>query len=195
MQPATRRGGLLLLPAAAFAVHQLRYWLAYGDHANAQLIAQGHSYLHSLVPWTILALAIGAGSFLRRLAETARTGRSAPRLRAGVVWAATWVGLFAIYATQESLEALLVTGHPGGVGGVVGHGGWWAIPSAAVVAAVVTALLVLGRALLRFVATAVRVRRAAPLSLPAPRSVAATVVRPLAREAAGRAPPVVLPSR
>jgi hypothetical protein len=197
VHPANRRGGLFLLPAAVFAVHQLRYWLAYGDQANAQLIAQGHSYLHSLVPWAILALAVGAGMFVRRLAHAARTGegRSAPRLHAGVVWCATSVGLVAIYATQEALEALLATGHPTGIGGVFGHGGWWAFPAAAVVAALVTALLLLGRVLIRAVAAAPRRRRFVSLSVPAPRPFAAAVVRPLARAAAGRAPPVALPSR
>ncbi|HZT92616.1 MAG TPA: hypothetical protein VFA05_11310 [Gaiellaceae bacterium] len=38
---------LLLVPAAALLVHQLRYTLAYGAAADAQLTAQGHSYLHS----------------------------------------------------------------------------------------------------------------------------------------------------
>ena len=103
------------MPAAAIAVHQLRYWLAYGSRANAELAAQGHSYLHSLVPWTVFGIAVGTGLFLRRLARALRT-RSQPtttRLPAGGLWLATWIGLVAIYATQETLEAFLATGHPG----------------------------------------------------------------------------------
>ena len=42
---------LALMPAAAFAVHQLRYWFAFGAHAGVVLRAQGHSYLHSVAPW------------------------------------------------------------------------------------------------------------------------------------------------
>ena len=67
--------GLLLVPAAAFAVHQLRYFIAYGSHANSQLAAQGHSYLHSLAPWAVLALGIGATLLLRRAGRALRVDR------------------------------------------------------------------------------------------------------------------------
>ena|SRR5438105_1965730 len=194
--PVARRGSILLVPAAVLAVHQLRYWLAYGSRANAELAAQGHSYLHSLVPWTILAAAVGAGLFLRRLAAALGSHRPhTSRLSGGAVWLTAWLGLLAIYATQETLEGLLATGHPGGAGGVVGHGGWWAIPAAAAVAAVVTVLLLAGRALLR-IAAAVRPRRhlrAGAVHIPA--GVAAAIVRPLTRAAAGRAPPLALRPR
>ena len=187
---------MLLVPAAAFVVHQLRYTLAYGARADAELAAQGHSYLSSLVPWTILALALGGGSFLRRFAGTLRAGSPGrvDRLSAAGLWAATWAGLLAVYAVQESLEGVLATGHPGGAGGVVGHGGWWAVPAAAAVAALVTLLLLLGRVLLRVAASAprVRYRGLGPGAVPA--GIAPAVVRPLARAAAGRAPPARLPS-
>jgi len=42
-------GPVVLMPAAAFAVHQLRYYLAYGSAAGAELQRTGHSYLHSVV--------------------------------------------------------------------------------------------------------------------------------------------------
>jgi hypothetical protein len=177
-------------------VHQLRYWLAYGREANAQLLAQGHSYLHSLVPWTILALGVGAGLFLRRLAATVRSGRHSTRpWRAGAVWGATWFGLVVIYAAQETLEGLLATGHPGGATGVFGHGGWWAIPAAAFVAALVTALLLVARTLLRVAASPPHTRVAAAGGARAGRGADLALVRPLARAAAGRAPPHALPSR
>src|SRR2546428_231103 len=72
--------GLFLLPVAAFAVHQLRYTLAYGSHANQVLAMQGHSYLSSLAPWLVLLSAFGAGSFLLRFARPplARGRRPAP---------------------------------------------------------------------------------------------------------------------
>jgi hypothetical protein len=184
--------GLLLLPAAAIAVHQLRYWLAYGPRASAQLAAQGHSYLHSLVPWAICALAAASGLYLRRLATAARTecGEGDARRRSALcLWLLSWAALVVVYATQEALEALLATGHPGGFGGVFGHGGWWALPAAAVVAAVVVALLLLGRALLQHVAAAAHDRVRPCLRMLAPAGVATARVRPLARAAAGRAPP------
>lgn len=187
---------MLLLPAAALVVHQLRYLLAYGSHAGAQLSAQGHSYLSSLVPWAIFALAAGGGLFLRRVAEAARTGRTAGGVRRSVtaVWLGCFVALIGIYATQEGLEAMLATGHPGGVGGVFGHGGWWAIPVAALVAAAVAALLLLGRALVRLAAARRSPRLRGSVVL-VPAGLAPVVIRPLARAAAGRAPPLPLPSR
>jgi len=182
------------MPAAAVVVHQLRYWLAYGSRANAELAAQGHSYLHSLVPWTILAVAVGAGLFLRRIAHALRTGEQGrvARLSAGWLWLAGWVALVLIYAAQETLEALLATGHPAGVAGVFGHGGWWAVPAAAGVALVVAGLLLVGRTLLRVAATARRVPRRARTKVFAPIDVAAAAVKPMARAAAGRAPPLGL---
>jgi hypothetical protein len=187
---------MLLAPAAVFAVHQLRYTLAYGGRANAELAAQGHSYLSSLVPWTILAVAFAGGSFLRRFAGALRAGSPGPvgRLSASGLWAVTWGGLLALYAIQETLEGVLATGHPGGAGGVVGHGGWWAVPAAAAVAALVTLLLLLGRVLLRVAASAPRVRYRCVALVAVPAGVAPAVVRPLARAAAGRAPPSRLPS-
>jgi hypothetical protein len=88
------------------------------------LIAQGHSYLHSLVPWTIFALGVGASMFLRRAALAARPGShsgSFTRLSAAALWAVTTVSLIAIYSVQETLESFSLSGHPAGVAGVVGH--------------------------------------------------------------------------
>jgi hypothetical protein len=187
-----RPNALLLMPAAALVVHQARYTLTYGARANAELAAQGHSYLHSVVPWTIFALGIGASMFLRRVARTARTGRSGSftRLSTLVLWLLTTAALFGIYAVQETLEELTVSGHPGGVAGVFGHGGWWALPAAAVVALGVVALLRLGRAVLQLVGrlvTAPRRMRRARVRLP--HSVALVAPAPLALARAGRAPP------
>src|SRR5436305_2787930 len=111
-----RPNGLLLMPAAALVVHQARYSLAYGPRSNAELAAQGHSYLHSLVPWTIFALGIGASVFVRRVARAARTGRSGTlgRVPTIVLWSLTSAALFGIYAVQETLEELSLSGHPGG---------------------------------------------------------------------------------
>ena len=114
------RSGILVMPAAAFAVHQLRYWLAYGSRANSELAAQGHSYLNSLVPWTIFALAVGARVSSCAASRTRARGRQhAPtgRLPGWALWLATWAGLLAIYATQETLESFLVNRPPRRHGG------------------------------------------------------------------------------
>lgn len=198
MRSRDRRGrlpsgsGLLLVPAAALLVHQLRYTLAYGSQAGAQLAATGHSYQHSLVPWVILALGVGLSSFLRRAAHARRTGQTGPlaRLSAVSLWGVTTVGLLAVYALQESLEELYASGHPTGVTGIFGHGGWWAVPSAVVVAVGVVALLRAGRVVLRFAGRlAARPIRFRLLTPAAPAAVMLAVPAPLARAAAGRAPP------
>src|SRR5207249_10557974 len=112
--------GVLLLPAAALVVHQARYTLAYGGRANAELAAQGHSYLHSLVPWVVLTLGVGFWLFLQHVALAVRSGRagSAGRLTAPALWLLTTVGLLVIYAIQEALEGLVISGHPNGAAGV-----------------------------------------------------------------------------
>jgi hypothetical protein len=188
-----RPSGLLLIPAAALVVHQARYTLAYGVRANAELAAQGHSYLHSLVPWTILALGVGTALFLRRLARAARTGESGTftRLSTAALWSVTTVGLLAIYAVQETLEAFSASGHPAGMAGVLGHGGWYAVPAAAVVAFAVVAVMRAGRVVLRLAAQqAPRAARLAAPSILVPLSVALVAATPLALAAAGRAPPL-----
>jgi hypothetical protein len=176
-----RSSGLFLVPAAALVVHQARYWLAYGPRANAVLAAQGHSYLTSVVPWAILALALGAGAFLRRVAQTG----SLPAASA-TLWLLTTAGLIAVYAVQETLEGFVLAGHPGGVAGVFGHGGWWAVPVAALLSLAIVALLRVGRAVLRLVSG----RPTWPdLALVFPASPLLLAPAPLARAAAGRAPP------
>jgi uncharacterized membrane protein len=186
------RAAVLVVPAAALAVHQLRYTLAYGSRADAELAAQGHSYLHSLVPWIVLALGVALWSFLGRVVRAARTGETGPLSRASTatLWATTTAGLIAIYAVEEGLEELFAAGHPTGAAGIVGHGGWWAIPAAAAVSVLVVALLRVGRSVLRLAAgrTMRRSRpRTAAVRILVPRIVLTPA--PLASAAAGRAPP------
>jgi hypothetical protein len=183
------------MPAAAFAVHQLRYWLAYGGHAGVMLERQGHAYLHSLVPWLVLLLALCAGVFLRALGRAFSGDCSLQRYTAS--FAALWVAgsgcLVAIYGSQELLEALSATGHPAGLAGVFGYGGWWAIPASLCVGLVLTAVLHGARWVL--VATAQRNvrRRATPRlrSAPAraPRDVLVPRLTPVAAGWSGRGPP------
>jgi hypothetical protein len=196
VRPGVPQGsGLLLVPAAALVVHQLRYWLAYGSEANAQLAAQGHSYLHSLAPWAVLALGIGATLFLRRVARALVTGDAARSGRRSfpALWALSGVGLLTIYSVQETLESFLSSGHPGGVAGVFGHGGLWAVPVSAAVGLVVALVLRAGRAVLDAAARlAPELPRLRALPLVVPAGVLPAAARPLAHSAAGRAPPRVL---
>jgi hypothetical protein len=132
-----------LLPAAAFTVHQLRYVLAYGDRAGAMLARTGHSYLHSLVPWVVLALALAAGGLLRSLgrALSGQTTFSRYTVSFAGLWLLCTLALVATFAGQELLEGLAATGHTAGWSGIFGFGGWWAIPAAACVALVLAAFL------------------------------------------------------
>lgn len=153
-----------LVPAGAFAVHQLRYWLAYGSHATAVLQRQGHTYLHSLVPWIVLLLGVGLGAFLLALGRAFGGRTSLPRytLSFAMLWLLCAGSLLAVYACQEFLEGLLATGHARGLAGIFGYGGWWSVPAAICVGLVLAAAFHGARQLLR----AVTERRAAP-SLPA----------------------------
>ena len=188
---------LLLIPAASLLVHQLRYTLAYGSRANAELAAQGHSYLNSLTPWFVFALGIGLALFLRRVAHALRTGDAGvfARLSSAMIWLLAWAGLVAIYAAQETLEELFASGHPGGISGIFGQGGWWAVPAAAVVAAGVTVLLRVARVALRVAAATRSSIWPAPLGLAVPTGSTLVAPVPLARAYAGRAPPLRLPPR
>lgn len=136
-----RLAPLALMPSAAFAVHQLRYWLAFGGHAGLFLNRQGHLYLHSLAPWLMLAVAVAVGAFLQALGRAFGGHRSLPgyTLSFTALWLVCAGALVAIYASQELLEGLLASGHPVGLVGVFGYGGWWSVPAALAVGLVLAA--------------------------------------------------------
>ena len=189
-----RSRGLLLLPAGALVVHQLRYRIAYGSHASAQLAAQGHSYLDSFAPWLVLLLCLATGGFVARVAQAFATGRPTERRRSfGAVWIASSCLLTAIYGVQEFLEGLVAAGHPTGLAGIVGHGGWWAGVVAVGVGAVIALLLQVATAVVDAVARSGGRRRRAGVGLrhrDAGASVSLVGPRPLAAAGAGRAPPL-----
>ena len=142
LRSIVRGRGLLLLPAAALVVHQLRYSLAYGSNAGSMLAAQGHSYLNSLAPWLVLLLCLGASSFLLRVARAVLAGGdNRPRRSFAGLWALATGSLVAIYVVQELLESFFAVGHPAGFAGVFGHGGWWALVASLVAGAAVAGLL------------------------------------------------------
>jgi len=186
-----------LLPPAAFAVHQLRYWLAFGDNAGVELQRTGHSYLHSIVPWLVLLLALAVGGFLRALGR-AFAGQTSPArftLSLTAMWLACSAALVAIFACQEFLEGLFATGHPAGWVGIFGYGGWWSIPAALSIGLVLATVLHGARWLVREVAH----RRARPylvvvgpvLLLARPRDVVVVCPAPLVSGWSGRGPPTL----
>ena len=184
-----------VVPAAAIAVHQLRYWLAFGSSAGVELQRQGHSYLHSVAPWIVVALAWAVGAFLSALGRAMNGHTSAPRygLSLFALWLICAASLVMIYSGQEFLEGLLATGHPGGLVGIFGYGGWWAIPAAVCVGLVLAALLHGARWVLREVA-ARHARPARPpsspgVALPRPAGISLPRLAPLALGWCGRGPP------
>jgi len=182
----------LAFPAAVLAVHQLCYLLAYGSGASAQLSAHGDGYVGvaAIVAVALGALALALG-VLRLVA--AWRGDSQPRLTAPPVWL-LWLGttlaLLAGFCALEGLEIALEPHHVGGVVGIFGQGGWWALPTAAFVGAVMTLLVRGGRALLVIVARGRPTPRLRTTASRCPRaSWSAPLRRPMAGCVAGRAPP------
>jgi hypothetical protein len=182
------------MPVAALAVHQLRFFLAFGSKGSDQLAETGHSYLHSLTPWLMLLVALGCGAFVGRLARARRSGDADSARHPGLVglWLVAAAALVVIYAGQEFLEGLFATGHPTGLAGIFGDGGWWALPAALVVGAALALIARGGRAALALAARigrarAAHARRSAPR--PRPRPVFLIAASPLAGCSPERAPP------
>ena len=190
-----------LMPAAAFAVHQLRYWLAFGSRAGLELREQGHSYLHSLVPWIVLMIAIALGGFLCALGRACGGRRSLSRYTVSFVglWLICAACLVVIYVSQEFLEGLFATGHPGGLAGIFGSGGWWSIPAALAVGLMLAAVFHGARWVLREVARRYTRRATAsarrPLAAAAVRTVPVPGLTPLADGWSGRGPPSLILAR
>jgi hypothetical protein len=184
-----------VVPAAAIAVHQLRYWLAFGSSAGVELQRQGHTYLHSVAPWIVVALAWAIGAFLSALGRAMHGHTSAPRygLSLAALWLVCAAALVAIYSGQEFLEGLLTTGHPAGLVGIFGYGGWWAIPAAVCVGLVLATLLHGARWVLREVAArharSSRISPAPEAELQRPAGISLPRLAPLALGWCGRGPP------
>jgi hypothetical protein len=129
MRTAHRARLAAILALGAFALHQLRYLIAFGSSSSEELARQGHGYMADWLPivgvFTISAL---LGTLIRGRLGASLAKASLSR-RAAIFAAA----LLAIFVTQESLEGVLAAGHPGGAEAVLGSDGWLAIPLAVVI--------------------------------------------------------------
>jgi hypothetical protein len=85
------------------------------------------------------------------------------------LWLISAACLVAIYVCQELLEGLFATGHPAGVAGIFGYGGWWSIPAAVLVGLVLAAAFHGARWVLREVAHRFGDRARRPRAISAPR--------------------------
>ena len=128
-----------LIALGAFAVHQLRYLVGYGDAAGSELSRQGHGYLVECAadPRGVPDLRGGRRSAASGARPPVRVVRRAPSggpdtfgRRAGLFAA----GILVVFCSQELLEGALCAGHPGGLGAVLANGGWAALPLALLVA-------------------------------------------------------------
>jgi hypothetical protein len=176
-----------ILAVGAFALHQLRYLVASGGASSAGHSA--HGYMTDLMaPIAVLVLAAAMATLIR-----GTEGALPARAPLGRRIAVFTLALLAIYLGQESLEALLSTGHLATLAAVLAAGGWVALPLAltlgALGALLARALEVVERAIAMVHAD--RVRSRAPLVRG--RALAARCVRlassPLAFGLARRPPP------
>lgn len=186
-----------MIPVAAFAVHQLRFLLAFGGGAGAELRETGHSYFHSVVPWIMLVVGLSVGAFLWSLgrAVSGRRSASGRGLSFLKLWLVCAACLLAIYCTQETLEGLFATGHPTGIEGIFGFGGLWSIPSAVGVGLVLAVLMFGARWTLDEVSRRCGVRtehpaRRIPLA-GVPHEVVRVPIEPLVGGWCDRGPPLV----
>ena len=178
-----------LLGVGAFAVHQLRFALPYGRGASHALAVQGHAYLLPLAPVLVGLLLLASAQLLGAVAR----GAHGPAVRFRRLWLGASACLTAVYGIQELIEGLVSPGHPGGLEGVVGHGGWLALPLSILVGLAIALLT-------RGARVAARARRAgrpwrvpaplAPLVLAAAAGAALTRSRTFPRVLPARGPPV-----
>jgi hypothetical protein len=193
-----RARALALLPLSALGVHQLRYELAFGGDAGHELAAQGHAYLTSLTPVFVLTAALAAAELLTRFARAWHGGDgSGRRTPLPAVALAVAMSLVLIYVGQELLEGLFATGHPSGLMGVFGNGGWLSVPVALVLGIAIALLLRGAEAAIARIAracSAPRDRCASAPRPPSPLTVFLPPRSPFASAAPGRAPPLGVPS-
>jgi hypothetical protein len=179
-----------LMGAGTFAVHQARYALGYREEASGALAAQGHAYLIAVGPLVAGAVMLALAALIRRVA---RGGAAAPALSLQRLWASTTLALVAIYVVQESVEGALAAHHPAGAAGVLGHGGWVAVPLA-VAAGLAIALAMRGASAATDLGAARRPWRAPLPTAPRAEAGARATVAPRSGAAlahAARGPPLL----
>jgi hypothetical protein len=177
-----------LISAGAIGVHDLRYLIAYRGSAAHELSVQGHGYLRFVTPLVVGVLILLLADFAGRLFRTGDASRPLSTRRLWPLLAAT---LVLIYACQEWVEGMVAEGHPGGIAGVFGSGGWVALPLALVVGLLIALALRVAEATVTPAPLARMSLRLRPLVAIAAASVwCPTLGRRLARRLAPRGPPL-----
>jgi hypothetical protein len=180
-----------LLAGGALAVHELRYLIGYGGHADRALSEQGHAYLAVLSPAVAALLALALAGFWSAVVRARRTGSAEPdRPRLASAWLGSSAALAGIYTVQESLEGALANGHPAGLAGIFGHAGWTALALALAVGLLVALLLRGAAVAIARAAEGARAPRLRPPSVRCPSAPLVAPLDPVARLLAARGPPI-----
>ena len=182
-------------------------WSAAGCLRWAGALALGLAVVHQLrvlavpsseghAPFAALALPAAvllAGAVLGLFVELAdvRRGRAPapPGLSLRRAWLVAALALVALFFAQELLEGALLQGHVAGLAGVVGAGGWIALPLAVVAGGILALALAGARSVLRRAAGAPVPRARARAPRRGRRDAAWRPAGVLARKLASRAPP------
>jgi hypothetical protein len=184
---------IALLAAGSIIVHELRYLAAYGPSAGEALTAQGHSYMPIVESLAIVLLALSVlrlcGSLMR--ARSGAVPEERPPAFASI-WLVASVSLAAVYTFQEGFEGAFAPGHPAGLIGVFGHGGWTALIFSLLLGAVIALLTRVAHHAIELVARSAsrsQAGRSAPRLEPASWAPPRRRLDVLALHLAGRAPP------
>ncbi len=195
------RSAAALFPGGVLAVHELRYLLAFGARAGHQLSARGDSYVGTASGLAGLLLLLAAAGLLGALAR-ARSGQADGGANGLGPWRSliAWTVLLTLgFVAVEAIEMVFESAHPAGLNGILGSGGWWALPASAIVAGLFTLLRRGARALVRR-ASRRRGRGRNPDVAARPSARQSQRSRrprrtPLGGRAAGRAPPAAASRR
>lgn len=128
-----------LLLLGALSLHELRFLIDVG-HGGVGTGGHGHGYLLLAGPIIGMVAAILLGSLVVRSAVCSPSAR-VQRVRVARVWPLAAAALLAIYTSQELVEGAVAPGHPSGLDGVFGNGGWVSIPLSLAIGAVIALLV------------------------------------------------------
>ena len=179
-----------LVSAGALALHELRYRVGYGHEAEDAVASQGHGYLSLAALGSALLAVAAACAFALAFAHARRGAGPSRSFRRS--WLSATGALAGVYVLQELAEGALAGGHPDGLAGLVGHGGWSAFLFAAALGALIAVAHRGAHETLRLASAGPALRRPRPpLAFSWPPARLATARRPpLSLHLAGRAPPV-----
>lgn len=169
-------------------VHQGRYLFATHEHEHA--LSHAHAYLTWLGPLAGALLFLAVVQFAANMHAGGDDSAALPRARS--LWLAATGTLLVVFGVQESLETYFSHGHLTGLAGLLGAGGWTALPLALLAGGAIALGLRGAASVARWLLRRAE-RRARPLARTSIPCIPVLVPRSsvLARRLAGRAPPLL----